>query len=63
MKDGCVCDLTKQSFMHGWNSEEVTKKFKEFDAQKICGQHCVYDSRNILINSYLDMDKEHVNFI
>ncbi len=63
LKDGCVCDLTKQSFMHGWNSEEVTKKFKEFDAQKICGQHCVYDSRNILINSYLDMDKEHVNFI
>ncbi len=63
LKDGCVCDLKHQSFQEGWNSEAVTHKFKEFDAKKICGQHCVYDSRNVLINSYLDMDMNHVNFI
>lgn len=61
--DGCVCDLDDQSFAEGWNSEEVTKKFREFDAMKTCTQHCVYDSRNILINSYLDMDLNHVNFV
>lgn len=63
LSDGCVCDLNYQSFMEGWNSDAVTQKFKEFDAQKMCKQHCVYDSRNILINSYLDMDMNHVNFI
>lgn len=63
LSDGCVCDLIEQSFKEGWNSDEVTKKFKEFDAMKICGQHCVYDSRNVLINSYLDMDQNHVNFV
>lgn len=63
LADGCVCDLNQQSFLEGWNSEEVTKKFKEFDAKKVCQQHCVYDSRNVLINSYLDMDMNHVNFI
>lgn len=63
LSDGCVCDLTSQSFAEGWNSEEVTKKFREFDAMKTCRQHCVYDSRNILINSYLDMDLNHVNFV
>lgn len=63
LSNGCVCDLNNQSFMQAWNSAEVTKKFKEFDAQKICKQHCVYDSRNVLINSYLDMDMNHVNFV
>ncbi len=63
LSDGCVCDLNKQSFMEGWNSDEVTKKFREFDAMETCKQHCVYDSRNVLINSYLDMDLNHVNFV
>ena len=63
LSDGCVCDLNNQSFEEGWKSDEVTKKFKEFDAMKVCKQHCVYDSRNVLINSYLDMDLNHVNFV
>lgn len=63
LSDGCVCDLKNQSLEEGWNSDEVTKKFKEFDARKVCKQHCVYDSRNVLINSYLDMDLNHVNFV
>lgn len=63
LSDGCVCDLNKQSFIEGWNSDEVTRKFREFDAMEVCKQHCVYDSRNVLINSYLDMDLNHVNFV
>ena len=63
LSDGCVCDLSLQSFSDGWNSEAVSRKFKEFDAKVLCRQHCVYDSRNMLINSYLDMDMNHVNFV
>lgn len=63
LSNGCVCDLNSQSFAEGWASAEVTRKFREFDAKTICKQHCVYDSRNVLINSYLDMDMNHVNFI
>lgn len=63
LSDGCVCDLKEQSFMEGWNSETVIQKAKEFDAKTMCGQHCVHDSRNELINSWLDMDMNHVNFI
>lgn len=63
LADGCVCDLNHQSLFEGWNSDAVTQKFRKFDAKKMCKQHCVYDSRNILINSYLDMDMNHVNFI
>ena len=63
LNDGLVCDISQKSFKESWESEEVTKNFKEFDAKKCCKQHCVYDSRNVLINSFLDMDKNHINFI
>lgn len=63
LSDGCVCDLKEQSFKQGWNSAEVTEKFRKFHAAEVCGQHCVYDSRNKLINAYLDMDRQHINFI
>lgn len=63
LDDGIVCDISNKSFKVAWESEEVTENFKQFDAKKRCKQHCVYDSRNVLINSFLDMDKNHINFI
>ncbi len=63
LSDGMVCDLSEMSFKEAWYSQGVTKQFENFDAKKCCKQHCVYDSRNQLINSFLDMDKNHVNFV
>ncbi len=63
LSDGMVCDLKEQSFQEAWYSEKVTEQFRAFDAKACCKQHCVYDSRNELINSFLDMDLNHVNFV
>ncbi len=63
LSDGLVCDLNHMSLKEGWFSKEVDQKFREFDAKKYCKQHCVYDSRNELINSFLDMDFNHINFV
>lgn len=63
LSDGCVCDIREASFKEEWQSENVTKKFKDFDAKQCCKQHCVYDSRNKLINSFLATDRNHINFI
>lgn len=63
LSDGVVCDLNQVSFKEGWYSEDVTKRFLDFDAKRCCKQHCVYDSRNELINSFLGMDKNHINFV
>ena len=63
LSDGCVGDISSKSFKTLWESDETTRLFKKFDAKKVCAQHCVYDSRNELINSFLDMDTNHVNFI
>ena len=61
--NGCICDLTSRSFKEAWTSKEVTELFQQFDARGRCKQHCVYDGRNKLINSFLEMDRTHINFI
>jgi len=63
LNDGCVGDIANRSFKELWQSDETGKLFSEFDARTCCKQHCVHDSRNELINSFLEMDKNHVNFI
>lgn len=63
LSNGAVCDLSNQSFKEGWFSPQTTELFRNFDAKRICSQHCVYDGRNELINAFLDMNRNHVNFI
>lgn len=63
MSKGLVCDLSKLSFKEGWYSDEVTKKFAEFNAKKTCTHNCAYDSRNELIGAFVNMDLNHINFI
>ncbi len=63
LSNGAVCDLSEQSLKEAWYSDAVTKLFKDFDARKCCKQHCVYDSRNELLNAFLETDRNHVNFI
>lgn len=63
LKDGCVGSIRDMTFHELWTSEETTELFRHFDAKRICKQHCVYDSRNELINSFVEMDRNHINFI
>lgn len=63
LKNGLVGDLKQVSFKKLWFSDEVDKKFMNFNAQCICNEHCVYDDRNILLNSFFSLDKNHINFI
>lgn len=63
LSDGVVGSIEDKSFKELWLSEETTKLFREFDARKVCKQHCVHDSRNELLNSFVDMDRNHINFI
>lgn len=60
---GELGDLKNQTFKNLWFSEETKNRFESFDAQKECQHHCVYDQRNIMINSYLSLKEQHINFI
>jgi len=63
LKNGIIGDIKEKSFRDIWFSQETTEKFKNFDAKIQCRHHCVYDDRNILLNTYLSLNKNHINFI
>lgn len=60
---GMVGDLAAQSFKELWFSPETKERYLNFDARKECNHHCVYDDRNILLNSFLSLERQHINFI
>lgn len=63
VSSGIVGDLQEKSFKELWFSEEVVGRYREFDAQKECKHHCVYDDRNILLNTLYGLDENQINFI
>ncbi|MFZ5644535.1 MAG: radical SAM protein [Bacillota bacterium] len=63
LQNGIVGDLNNQSFKEIWYSAETQDRFKCFDAEKECRHHCVYDDRNILLNTFLSLSEDHINFI
>lgn len=58
-----VADLRDISFFHAWYSEETRKRLTELNPQQQCRNFCVYQERNKLIQSYFDVDYNHINFI
>lgn len=63
VSSGVVADLKETSFKEAWYSPEVQERYRTFDAEKECKHHCVYDDRNILLNTFFGLDKKHINFI
>ena len=63
MEDGLLGDLTKKTFREIWYSEDTIKSVREYDACKKCRFRCAFDERNILLNDFLKLDRNHINFI
>lgn len=63
VRSGAVGDLKEHSFKEIWFLPEVQERYNSFDAEKECWHHCVYDDRNMLLNSFLSLNKNHINFI
>lgn len=62
-EDGIVGDLTGRSFKELWFSEETSRKFEDMDASVQCNFRCAFDERNQLLDTLINMDKRHINFI
>lgn len=56
-------DLSNISFKKMWFSDETTKKLENLNPKQDCKNFCVYEERNQLIQSYFDVDYDHINFI
>lgn len=63
VRGGAIGDLKKRCFKELWFSDEVTERFNNFDPVAECRHHCVYDDRNILLNTFFSLDPNHINFV
>jgi radical SAM protein with 4Fe4S-binding SPASM domain len=63
MEVGELGDLTKQSFKEIWYSQETIDKVNDFNPQNDCCFRCVFDERNKLLDDFINIDRNHVNFI
>lgn len=62
-KNGDIGTLVNRSFKDLWYAEETVKKIRGLDVCEACNFRCVFDERNILLNNFLSIDKNHINFI
>jgi len=63
VSSGEIGSIAEESFQSLWFAPETSQRFSALDAHKECQHHCVYDDRNILLNSYFGLDFQHINFI
>lgn len=62
-KEGEIGDLTKKSFKEIWYSKETLDNIKRFCPQESCKFSCAFHERNKLLDEFINMDMNHVNFI
>lgn len=63
MKSGEIGDLAKSSFKEIWYSQETINNANNFKPQEECGFRCAFDGRNELLSEFMNMDRNHVNFV
>ncbi len=62
-KTGELGDLAKRSFKEIWYDPETIKGGGTFNPEKECRFRCAFDERNRLLNDFMNIDKDHINFI
>lgn len=62
-EDGMIGDIKDQSFKEMWFSQATSERFKQMNPSQECNFCCAFDDRNILLDSLVKMDKQHINFI
>lgn len=63
IQNAVIGDLSNMGFKELWFSDEVTNLFKSFDIKKHCNFRCVFDEKNMLLDTLMNLDKNHINFI
>ena len=60
---GKIGSIVDKSFKELWLSKDKQRMFKMFNAKTICTIPCMYDQRNISINTIINGKNIHKNFI
>lgn len=61
LKNGCIGSIKNQRFKDFWFSDK--NKYFKINPSVHCNHHCETNQKNKLILEYLNIDKEHLNFV
>jgi radical SAM protein with 4Fe4S-binding SPASM domain len=61
LKEALIGTIKDKRFKDFWFSDK--NNFFKINPSKVCNHHCVADSKNKLIMEYLDIDKDHLEFV
>ena len=59
--DGMLGSIEDVSFKDFWNNDKT--KFYNINPQKDCSHHCMVNTQNQYLLDYLDIDKNHLEFV
>lgn len=62
-ESGVIGELSDQSFKELWFSENTTNRFRKMNPREECNFRCAFEERNRLLDSLVNMDRKHINFI
>lgn len=62
-KIGEIGDLKQMPFKQIWYAQETIDKVKHFNPKNQCKFRCAFDERNRLLNDFINIDQNHINFI
>ena len=62
-KNAFIGNLKEKSFKEVWQSDETQKRLTLINPANDCKNFCAYEDRNMIIESYLKIDENHLNFI
>lgn len=63
LDSGLIGDLREKTFKEIWYNDETVRRVREYNACQECQFRCAFDERNILLNDFLEIDENHINFI
>jgi MoaA/NifB/PqqE/SkfB family radical SAM enzyme len=63
MKIGELGNLQEKSFKEIWYAQETIDKVNHFNPKKECCFRCPFDERNKLLDDFINIDCNHINFV
>jgi MoaA/NifB/PqqE/SkfB family radical SAM enzyme len=61
LDEGLLFSIRETGFKKGWTADK--KQFFRIRPSRDCNHHCVVNQKNRMILEYLDLDKEHLDFV
>ncbi len=62
-KSGLLGSVAKTSFRDLWQSDELARRLRKLNPQKVCAHHCVAHTKNLALHEALKLDTEHIPFV